>query len=791
MNRYHRASASLLFLVTLSAWSAPASLILGSPGGCPTSAYTGSQLAYTYQVRNKTGSKLSGGQLTLNVALDSKLGYLGYDGSSWSCTPAGNSLACSYISKKLGKNKYTSILTITAEAPAFATSVKTSATASAKNLTATLSCTTAVTMPVASNFEATDRSGNCAGKAINTKIVNQPFSLDIRATSPNSDYNPSTVSVYLIDVAAIGSPPYAGGSNNCPPGLQLDSNNRPRSYIASSTVSLAGRTGVFSSPGLDGAYRNLLVYTIDTSSKANYACSTDSFAVRPEHFTVSAQDQNWRKPGTTRSLGNTAASGGNVHAAGRPFTLTVEARDARGGRVPDYTAAGKSYFFDADSGKGLRPIVEASAVLQPAGGATGNVQATFSDIPAAGTIQATDATYDEAGAILLQAFDDDFAGVDARNTCSSLGDRRIAGSAEVGRFVPDALTVGFLISPRLKTFNADAAACSSRSFTYVGQPFGYAVLPSFTVQAWNYDAESPELTGNYRAAGRLASATDGNRLVAAHIATPAIPLLDGSGVGAPLITDTEEGAVVSLNAADTLVFSRGATPVAPFTPSIALAITVMDCVDRAGTGDNSCIPVCLDKDGSYGDGPSSCGSSSSARVAFDNIAFDAGGSFRYGYLALPSGASAPSPLSSLNIPIQAKYFTAGGSWTVNSDDSCTAIAATAFSFSNFTQNLAACETQAGGGGRLAAGAAVLTLSPPGNGNHGSVDLIANLGPTASGETCVAASASPATAVGVPWLQCDSSYAGNCVAGNPKATATFVGTTPAANKTRHIYLREMF
>lgn len=792
MNPSRRLGAGIaLFAASFSALAAAASLSLVSPGGCSAATYTSSLLSYTYQVQNKTNTKISRNQLTLSIALDPSLAFSSYAGYNWSCALSGGTLNCSYTRSTLPKNKYTNPLTLNVLTPAAATNVTTTATAGSGGYSATLTCKTAVNVPTPSNFNASDASGNCAGKAINTKVVNTPFSLGIQVTNTASGYNPAGVAVYLVDAAAFGAPPYGNATNNCPSALQLDSNNRPRSSVASATVALSNKAGTFTSAGLGSAYQNLLVFMVDTASKSNYACSTDSFAVRPDHFKLTAQDQDWTTAGTSRTLNNTAANGGSVHAAGRPFTLTVQAQDAAGATVASYTAGGTAYFYDSTGGNALRPNLAASAVLHPAGGVAGNLDASFTGIPGAGSVLASDATYDEAGVITLQAYDDDFAFVDARNTCSAPADRRISGTADVGRFIPDALTVTALSTPQLRSFNADNTTCASRSFTYVGQPFGYATLPGFTVKAWDYDAANPGIVDNYRGNGRLASAGNLNQLVATYTSTPSSPALDASKVGTPLITDNAGSVLVSGNAGDTLAFTRDATPVAPFAPTINLAIPVMDCADQAGTGSNSCIPVCPDSGDTYGDSASSCSGAASYRVVFNAIAFDAGNAFRYGYLAQPATVSVPSPTSSLNIALEAKYYTAAGAWATNSLDNCTGLTATTFSLSNFTQGLAACETIASVGSKLTAGTATLTLSAPGSGNGGSVDVIPNLGATASGNACASGAASPAVAANLPWLQCSGGYLGNCSGGNPKTTATFVGTTPAANKTRHIYLREMF
>ena len=61
-----------------------------------------------------------------------------------------------------------------------------------------------------------------------------------------------------------------------------------------------------------------------------------------------------------------------------------------------------------------------------------------------------------------------------------------------GRFVPASYQL-VLNTPMLQTFGS---ACAARSFTYLGQPFGYAVAPGVSVSAMS-GAVSPALTSNY------------------------------------------------------------------------------------------------------------------------------------------------------------------------------------------------------------------------------------------------------------------------------------------------------
>ena len=82
--------------------------------------------------------------------------------------------------------------------------------------------------------------------------------------------------------------------------------------------------------------------------------------------------------------------------------------------------------------------------------------------------------------------------------------------------------------------------------------------------------------------------------------------------------------------------------------------------------------------------------------------------------------------------------------------------ASSITMGNYQKQLNACQTQLSPTGNISfsagkASGAGLVLSKPGAGNSGSVDLSFNAGSTASGTTCVSASATPATAANRPWF----------------------------------------
>ncbi|MFO1191700.1 MAG: DUF6701 domain-containing protein [Rhodoferax sp.] len=141
------------------------------------------------------------------------------------------------------------------------------------------------------------------------------------------------------------------------------------------------------------------------------------------------------------------------------------------------------------------------------------------------------------------------------------------------------------------------------------------------------------------------------------------------------------------------------------------------------------------------------GEASSAGIAEGSAAI------RSGRLRIPNVYG--SELLALPVPMEAQYWN-GNAYVTNTLDSCTSVPASAIAMGNYQKALSACETRLSPTGTISfaagrpAGSGV-SLSRPGLGNAGTVDLTLNTGATASGSTCLAASPSAATAAGLPWF----------------------------------------
>lgn len=132
---------------------------------------------------------------------------------------------------------------------------------------------------------------------------------------------------------------------------------------------------------------------------------------------------------------------------------------------------------------------------------------------------------------------------------------------------------------------------------------------------------------------------------------------------------------------------------------------------------------------------------------------EAAASVRSGRLHIPNVYG--SEMLDLPVPLVAQYWN-GSAYTTNTLDNCTVVPASAIAMGNYQKSLAACDTRLTPSGNLSfAGGrpsgSGLTLTWPGLGNTGSVDLTLQTGATAAGSTCVGAGATAATAAGLPWF----------------------------------------
>lgn len=306
--------------------------------------------------------------------------------------------------------------------------------------------TVSVVPPGTQPFDAVE-VGGAIGSPVRTKIAGQAFNLDVLAVNngaidtrykrtPVVDLiagaalcNLATPALAGVTVAPVGYK-YTRGCGNC--------DNGRHTYTFTSS----------------NAYPDVRVRVQDNNG--NLGCSYDNFAIRPASFTgVSVTDSDWQTAGTTRALTNTGASGGNLHKAGQPFTVSATAVNAVAATTTNYAGT---------------PVALLTAC---AGTACAAAFGTFSvgTAAAAGVINSSTATYSEVGSFALQLQDQTFANVDAAD--STTAERYFSSAViNVGRFVPDHFDT-LVTAPMTCTglTFTPASACPGNGLVYSGQPF--------------------------------------------------------------------------------------------------------------------------------------------------------------------------------------------------------------------------------------------------------------------------------------------------------------------------------
>ena len=358
------------------------------------------------------------------------------------------------------------------------------------------------------------------------------------------------------------------------------------------------------------------------------SCSNDAFAAVPATITLAASDADAATAGNARSLTNSAASGGVVHRAGRPFTLSAQARDATGALMTAY---------DGTPGVAVTACVlpagcSAAALTAPATSASGGVYSNAS------------VSYAEVGAVQLQLSDASYADVDAADTPAAT--RRIASAAvTVGRFIPDSLSATVSSNGQFATGNG-ACMAPGQGATFLGQGFGWAAAPQVTVTARN-------------AAGAVTSFWTGTLMKL--VASGAAPALSVSASGAASlsssfgtlnVSDLGAGqARVNASAIDRFVLDLAAgTAQASVTPLWSWALSLSDASEAAVTGNPTLA----------------------ANAAQASVGFDLGAVFHSGRLALaPAHGDARVGVRML---VQLQRYSSAGWVTMTEDRGCVSVA---------------------------------------------------------------------------------------------------------------------
>jgi len=571
------------------------------------------------------------------------------------------------------------------------------------------------------NAYDTATAGGAVSGLIRTKVAGGAFSLDIIAIRNNrknieTNYN-GTVRVELLNaVDSSGTPDSSTGCNSSWTPIQT----------VTSVLSFAGADNGRKTLAVteNNAWPNVRVRITELPGATRVGCSTDAFAIRPASLTVSASDADSSTAGTGRLLDNTGPNGGNIHRAGRPFTVTAAAVPA--------TASN----YDGN------PTVLALACTLPAGCVDGLFDAgTFSG---SGARISSTATYSEAGVFNLTLVDETYTLIDATDgtpaDCSPAGRFICQGAAPlaVGRFVPDRFEFSAPSTPMLMTFGSNS--CGMRSFTYVGQPFWYnpMMLPSATVRAVN---AAGDITVNYPF--NTAQSRPVFVETYADASAPGAAPIDFSGIGTAALSSGAGAGSYAASPTGVLRYTR-TTPVSEFNAAISLTVNASDNTEAAVAGNgtiSATLPLVFDGGGS-------------------GLAFDAGNALRYGRLRLVGASGAPQ--LPLRLPFELQYWT-GTFFALNAQDACTTVSGGNVALGNIIGGLA---TSVTGVSAVSAGRGAITLGAPKA--SGSVDVAVLLGPGAA--ICPVFAPPPPASGDQPWLR--GQWCGVANDRDPKARARF-------------------
>jgi hypothetical protein len=612
-----------------------------------------------------------------------------------------------------------------------------------------------VTGGTPSSFNAVQPGASATTGKIFTKIAGQNFALDIIALDASNNILTGftgTVAVEVVDNTSGGA---------CS-GLPLIVAFTSQTFVAGD----AGRHPLTSPNTVADVYQNAKVrIKYPTSSPTVTVCSTDNFAIRPNTLgSFAVTDTDWQTTGTpgARALNRLTFAGTPVHKAGRPFSVRATAVNAAG------TPATTTNYVGA-------PAATLTACVGAACTATFGAL-TLSTTFAAGQLASDVASYDNVGSFSLQLVDSSFASVDAADTtgdCTATGRYVCSATLSVGRFVPD----HFAVALNTPTFGT---ACSAGGFTYVGQTFNYTVQPVITVTAQNFANGTTTLYNGawLRITNTSLSQVPYDTQAARYSRFDA---LGGGTTPAPdttlLPATTGDPAIGAFtNGAGALTFASGTglgfvrsttTPNAPFNADIALALNVIDADGVA-----------------FASNPASFGAATSG----NGIAFSSGRPMRFGRLRLMNALG--SERLNLAVPMQTEYWNGSG-FVLNTNDSCTTITSPNVGLGSYQQNLAAGNTSVSiPVGAFSGGQKTLTLSAPGAGKNGSVDVVVNLAPNTTVNTCNTWSPSAPTPTGAGMSYLRGNWCGANYDRDPVARANF-GLYGGSQTNQPIYQRENY
>jgi hypothetical protein len=500
--------------------------------------------------------------------------------------------------------------------------------------------------------------------------------------------------------------------------------------IGTAEVSATARAVTFSQgqAQVTGKYKDVGQITVSMKDSSvadpnlpNGIRGNAQFVVKPDHFelhTIQCSDG-------TNNPAAADQNGARFCAAGEPFSVTIDAKDAAGDTTPNY---------------GQESVAEdvqlTSNLIAPAGENNPAITILTPDPFSAGS-SSPQINWSEVGIITLtpSVADGNYLGA---------GDVTGTTTGNIGRFTPFDFNVTLNNSPDL------APACSG--FSYIGQDILYNVAPQVTITARPSNGSGAALIGgitqNYDSVWwKLADFTEAVSQDAAN-PLPAGVALDSSAAGHSAIdcsSGTCDGTFTTTFNGQFL-YTRSVAETVPFNGIIDISFSIDD------------------GDAQYASNP----------FVIQDLAFSGGSNQqRSGRMAVFDVYG--SELYALTLPVAAQYWEDVGvneyTFITASDDSCSTLATTEVNLSNYSGSLSSGET-AVTAATLTNGTGSITLSAPGDGNAGGVDVTVDLSAAGSNQ---------------PWLQFDWD-GDSALDDNPTGHAIF-GIYSGNEK--QIYIRERY
>jgi hypothetical protein len=658
---------------------------------------------------------------------------------------------------------------------------------------------------VVSSFNALETTiASVSNARIYTKTAGLPagqtsgtaFSIDVAALDGSGNASSTFAGTVMVELIA----------NNNSPGTLYGSDLCPQSGTVIQTIAsqaiTSGRSTV-NFTAVSDVYQDVKVrISYPATSPTVVKCSTDSFAIRPDHLVLSATDADRMTAGTTNPNPLVSTTFGTVmHNAGRPFTITATAYDANGNLMTRYAGtptgtAVSSCYVDATTTPACPQTVDSTAFSLGGGGWSSG---------SSGSVVNSTVTYAQVGSFALILTDSSFSSIDAGDLQGSSVTDFSSTTLNIGRFVPDhfelsavsfanraditgcqiattgsinsssnALNIAasdaskfsvndYVVVPGAGALGADlkakilvnpgtgvltldtnasvtvaGVAVYKHAFTYADEPFGI----SYTLVASN-GLSSPSTIANYQ--GNFARAT---------VSLQAEDSGNGVELSGRVTTSTFSWAsgqyLVPANTNAT--FARNTTPDGPY-EDLVVAVKVTDPDGSALKSSPVTYLSCTSG--------STC---SAAGIGRNKI--------RFGRLALSNAHG--SELHPLLIPVEAQYWSkvgTGYAFATNTDDSCTVINASDFSIGNYTGNLISATVNTLNGGKMASGKQNLVISAPSA--TGSVDLWLNLSASSgSGQSCYSWTPATAATAGANLAYLRGKWCNTTYGYDPVARATF-------------------